>query len=372
MVQMENRASLDVRQGTENQLEASSEFKGSVSVKGDRLILDGNVYYGTLRIQPNSGIRFELEDHANLNLEGDFEQMQRLAFALEDHATVNVSGHDGDTLRCDIFSVKVEDNATFHSSIPIKYQIKTFDIEDNGTINTLEPIALSSKLPRVDQHANSSTAPLRPRSWWASEGTRLDFAWGLHNWGDQPLVGFGGTSTDAAVRTSFNDVQLALSGKLFACGKFALFGGLGIEWTKYKFEANYVGLPTTGAEPYQLTDLTTSTPSGADFATRLKMRYVTLPITLAFGNPNGWHVDLSAIPGLHWGGNNTGFRYQSDNVRTRDYAVNRYINPLKLDARVQVAYDGLGAYVQTSLLSAFKGSVEPLYPVQFGIILSMF
>ena len=85
-----------------------------------------------------------------------------------------------------------------------------------------------------------------------------------------------------------------------------------------------------------------------------------------------WKAELAAIPGLHWSGSHTGLRRDitsgDDETNIKDYTVNPYINPYKLDARIAVQYRSVGVYFQASMLPAFKGSCEELFPVKFGII----
>ena len=56
-------------------------------------------------------------------------------------------------------------------------------------------------------------------------------------------------------------------------------------------------------------------------------------------------------------------------MNIKDYSINPYIRPYKLDARISLQYRSLGLYFQASMLPAFKGSCDELFPVKFGIIL---
>ena len=111
----------------------------------------------------------------------------------------------------------------------------------------------------------------------------------------------------------------------------------------------------------------------ANSESRLLTRYVILPIEVKFNLGRHWKLGLAAIPGLHWSGSHTGLRRDitsgDDEVNIKDYSINPYIRPYKLDARISLQYRSLGLYFQASMLPAFKGSCDELFPVKFGIIL---
>jgi hypothetical protein len=179
--------------------------------------------------------------------------------------------------------------------------------------------------------------------------------------------GFGGVDGDAAVRTSFNNIQLSVDYPLVGTRHFGFYVGLGLEWDKYKFEANEVTL-NTSTDPYAFAD-------GGDqsCSSWLNTRYVVVPLTFRFDLWHDWSLTLSALPGIHWGGSHTGLRRDitsgDDEVNIKDYSINPYIRPYKLDARISLQYHSLGLYFQASMLPAFKGSCDELFPVKFGIIL---
>lgn len=201
------------------------------------------------------------------------------------------------------------------------------------------------------------------RSW----GPGIDFAWGFHNWGKDRFNGLAGTDDDAAVRTSFNHILLTFNYPVLTSKRVALYGGLGLEWDKYKFHRGDIHFDLT-AEPYHLYNGTV-----ANSESRLLTRYVILPIEVKFDLGRHWKLGIAAIPGIHWSGSHTGLRRDitsgDDETNIKDYSVNPYINPYKLDARIAVQYHSIGVYFQASMFSAFKGSCDELFPVKFGIIL---
>lgn len=203
----------------------------------------------------------------------------------------------------------------------------------------------------------------RGRPW----SPNFDFAWGFHNWSGDRLNGLMGTDGDAAVRTSFNHILLTLNYPVVYSKRVALYAGLGLEWDKYKFHHGDVHFDLT-AEPYHLYNDTV-----ANSESRLLTRYVILPIEVKFDLGRHWKVGLAAIPGLHWSGSHTGLRRDitsgDDETDIKDFSVNPYINPYKLDARIMVQYRSVGLYFQASMFPAFKSSCDELFPVKFGIIL---
>lgn len=195
----------------------------------------------------------------------------------------------------------------------------------------------------------------------------LDFAWGFHNWGKERFNGLAGTDDDAAVRTSFNHILLTFNYPVLTSRRVALYAGLGMEWDKYKFHRGDIHFDQT-AEPYHFVNGTV-----ANSESRLLTRYVILPIALKFDLGRHWKAELAAIPGIHWSGSHTGLRRDitsgDDETNIKDFSVNKFIAPYKLDARIAVQYRSVGVYFQASMLSAFKGSCDELFPVKFGIIL---
>lgn len=229
-----------------------------------------------------------------------------------------------------------------------------FDIDD---LADLDADALSDLVRKIKLRST------KHYSW----GANLDFAWGFHNWGTDRLNGLAGMDGDAAVRTSFNHILLTLNYPVVYSKHVALYAGLGLEWDKYKFHRGDIHFDLT-AEPYHLTNGTV-----ANSESRLLTRYVILPIEVKFNLGRRWKLGLAAIPGLHWSGSHTGLRRDitsgDDEVNIKDYSINPYIRPYKLDARISLQYRSLGLYFQASMLPAFKGSCDELFPVKFGIIL---
>lgn len=248
---------------------------------------------------------------------------------------------------------------SFSGNIKGKYDEEDIDDDniDFDDYDFSDPEEVTEFLQRIKKKINKG------RSW----GPNLDFAWGFHNWSKDRFNGLAGTDDDAAVRTSFNHILLTFNYPVFTSRRVALYAGLGLEWDKYKFHRGDIHFDET-AEPYHLYNGTV-----ANSESRLLTRYVILPIEVKFDLGRHWKLGLAAIPGLHWSGSHTGLRRDitsgDDESNIKDYSVNKYINPYKLDARIAVQYRSIGVYFQASMLPAFKGSCDELFPVKFGIIL---
>ena len=215
----------------------------------------------------------------------------------------------------------------------------------------------------VDELIRKLKAYRTKRVW----NTNIDLSWGFHNWSKERFNGLAGTDDDAAVRTSFNHIMLTFNYHVVYSRRVALYAGLGLEWDKYKFHRGDIHFDQT-TDPYHFVNGTVDNSES-----RLLTRYVILPIEVKFDLGRHWKLGLAAIPGLHWSGSHTGLRRDitsgDDETNIKDFSVNPYIAPYKLDARIAVQYRSVGVYFQTSMLPAFKGSCDELFPVKFGIIL---
>ena len=317
-----------------------------------------------------------------------------MSFTLKDEARVNVksrivaeaydfSAKDNSRMKAFIVELAYSENQeqlchvyqSEHASINIKYRLfpglpqtvdskeaEGFFAENNDDINfDLDDLG-DLDADDVADLARKIKLRLNRRTW----NPNIDFAWGFHNWGKDRFNGLAGTDDDAAVRTSFNHILLTFNYPVLTSRRVALYAGLGMEWDKYKFHRGDIHFDQT-TDPYHFVNGTV-----ANSESRLLTRYVILPIAVKFDLGRHWKAELAAIPGLHWSGSHTGLRRDitsgDDETNIKDYTVNPYINPYKLDARIAVQYRSVGVYFQASMLPAFKGSCEELFPVKFGII----
>lgn len=301
--------------------------------------------------------QFHAQDNSRLSafivqLTGE-EDIQNSHSSTSDNAKINIymTIHPGqnteiDTDKADLLFAKDDDDDDDDDDIE-------FNINDLEDLDADEIVDLARKI----------RLRLGRRTWH----TNIDFAWGFHNWSKDRFNGLAGTEDDAAVRTSMNHTLLTINYPIVYSRRVALYAGFGLEWDKYKFHRGDIHFDNT-TQPYHLID--GFLPNSES---RLLTRYVIVPITIKFDLGRHWKLELAAIPGLHWSGSHTGLRRDitsGDNeTNIKDYTVNPYIAPYKLDARVSVKYRVFGLYFQTSMLSAFKGSCEELFPVKFGIIL---
>lgn len=397
------------------------------TVKKGRLTIPGSSTDLTLLLPEGRSIAFVAEDYSNLTFVGSFGKRPKLTVHTKDFASALFSGSLADSVWAVNISLQAEDYSQIHSEVrmmqfgfevlPEDYAHITIDcfqerIEPgmssrsqtvrqcpNCIVNwnycyndTVENVGgdtaysqyIRDQRSRVKQqgdsvkNAMSSRQPNRSysydgqqksRSVWRHRDVALHFAWGFHNWGTSMFNGFEGVDGDAAVRTSFNNIQLSVDYPLIGTRHFGFYVGLGLEWDKYKFEANEVSL-NTSTDPYSFSD-------GGDqsCSSWLNTRYVVVPLTFRFDLWHDWSLTLSALPGIHWGGSHTGLRREYDTDledRTeRDQSINKYINPYKLDLRATLSYENIGLYFQLPTMSTFRSSVQELYPIKFGLILTI-
>lgn len=397
------------------------------TVKKGRLTIPGSSTDLTLLLPEGRSITFVAEDYSNLTFVGSFGKRPKLTVHTKDYASALFSGSLADSVWAVNISLQAEDYSQIHSEVrmmqfgfevlPEDYAHITIDCFQeryepgmssrsqtvrqcsNCVVNwnycfsdTVENVGgdtaysqyIRDQRSRVKQQGDSvknamlSRQPNRSysydgqqksRSVWRHRDVALHFAWGFHNWGTSMFNGFEGVDGDAAVRTSFNNIQLSVDYPLVGTRHFGFYVGLGLEWDKYKFEANEVSL-STSTDPYAFSD-------GGDqsCSSWLNTRYVVVPLTFRFDLWHDWSLTLSALPGIHWGGSHTGLRREYDTDledRTeRDQSINKYINPYKLDLRATLSYENIGLYFQAPTMSTFRSSVQELYPIKFGLILTL-
>jgi len=372
------------------------------TIKGSNMMISSPANDITLLLPSGRSIAFHVEDHANLIFSGNFDKRQRLSVRTEDYATAVFTGSLSDSLWAVDLNLRADDYSLIRSEIRLVSYNFEFVAKDYSRINLdcqqnkYEP-GFDTRTQTVfrDEHAtlqynycNSDTArafstrdstlasitqgklrnrakPAKP-SFWRHRDVALNFAWGFHNWGSEPLKGFAGVNgpADARTSTSFNHVHLSVDYPLIGTRHTGLYIGLGLDWDKYKFSTPDVVFDNLAFR------------SGTDGAveSRLLTRYVVVPLTLRVDLWHGWRLTLSALPGIHWSGSHTGLRreFEADQMEglVKDQSVNKHINPYKLDLRATLNYEGIGLYFQAATLSTMRDGCEPLYPVKFGIILT--
>ncbi len=375
------------------------------TIKGSNMMISSPANDITLLLPPGRSIAFHVEDHANLIFSGNFDKRQRLSVRTEDYASALFTGSLADSLWAVDLNLRADDYSLIRSEIRLVSYNFEFVAKDYSRINLdcqqnkYEP-GFDTRTQTVfrDEHAtlqynycNSDTARAfstrdstlasitqgklrsvekpaaeleKKRSFWRHRDVALNFAWGFHNWGTEPLKGFAGVDGPADARTSFNHVHLSVDYPLIGTRHTGLYIGLGLDWDKYKFSTPDVVFDNLAFR------------SGTDGAveSRLLTRYVVVPLTLRVDLWHGWRLTLSALPGIHWSGSHTGLRREFENDQmeglVKDQSVNKHINPYKLDLRATLNYEGIGLYFQTATLSTMRDGCEPLYPVKFGIILT--
>ena len=217
--------------------------------------------------------------------------------------------------------------------------------------------------------ANAQDTDSKLGSTLKSGKVNMRLGWGWHNWGDDMISGFGGVQGPAELTTSMNNVQWEFSFSVAGNDWIAFYAGLGLEWNKYRF-ANTEVLWDANSTPSAFTINTNPDPN---CVTRLKTRFVDMPLTVKLGKRKGWHLELTALTGFGWTSDNTGLRRKVEVMggtnKEKDYSVNRYFNPYSFDVRAAVQYKTIGLYVQTAMVPLLKDGCQELFPVKFGIIL---
>ena len=217
--------------------------------------------------------------------------------------------------------------------------------------------------------ANAQDTDSKLGSTLKSGKVNMRLGWGWHNWGDDMISGFGGVQGPAELTTSMNNVQWEFSFSVVGNDWIAFYAGLGLEWNKYRF-ANTEVLWNANSTPSAFTLAPTPDPN---CVTRLKTRFVDMPLTVKLGKRKGWHLELTALPGFGWTSDNTGLRRKhgsgSSAVKDKDYSINRSLAPYKLDVRAAIMYRSFGFYFQVATLSTLRDGCQELYPVKFGIMI---
>lgn len=304
-------------------------------------------------------VSISASDIANINIEGTL-LVERFKFSPDDASSINIH----------TLCLKSVDNRPTGGHVD-ESQYGSLTVNNwiaDGDTTSYEPNyeGFGKLIPAINKAVREYDAPsgssFKAQLRWRPT---TDLAFGFHNWGHQPFDGFAGVQGPAAVRTSFNNVQLSFNYPLVRTSWMAIYAGIGLEWDKYRFTGTYIGLSD---------DATSFVDLDRDgYRTQLLTRYVEVPISVKFRLSRRWKLELAAIPGFHWSGSHTGFRrsFKTDDVaiKEKDYSVNDRINPYKLDARVVLRYRALGVYVQVPTLSTMRSYFDNLYPIKFGIIL---
>lgn len=378
------------------------------TIKNNRMTISENHANVTLLLPVGRSMTFEVEDYANLIFLGSFGKRDHLSINTHDFASATFSGSIADSMWAVNLNLRAQDHSMIYSEIRQanhNFQIGSFDYSRISVAciktiyepnletrvqsisfdpenkfaqvewnycdgDTVRPVSPQGKVfaDAVQEKIDHSMAPQvqkEKKSIWRHRDVALNFAWGFHNWGTSQFNGFAGVDGPAAIRTSFNNIQLSVDYPFIGTRHFALYVGLGLEWDKYKFEAKDITF-NTAVNPHGFSD--GGNPSCTSW---LNTRYVVLPLTLHIDLWNDWSISFSAIPGLHWGGSHTGIRrqYTSDLEDRTDYdcSINKHINPYKLDLRATLKYENFGLYFQVPTMSTFRSSVQELYPIKFGL-----
>ncbi len=404
-IRVEDYARLMVTEGESASI-ASGTNTQVASVKGNRLLIGENAN-ATITLPTGRSMTFVADDRSQIIFNGSFGKRPKLAVSTNDYSSAIFAGSLADSMWAVELRLSANDYSIIRSDIVLacyhfyflahdyarldlacqkeKYEpgfesrIQSISQDENAYANwnycyddSIQNVnhedkmrALVTKKQMVEARAARRVSEDNKKpSFWRHRDVALNFAWGFHNWGSEPLKGFAGVDGPADARTSFNHVHLSVDYPLIGTRHTGLYIGLGLDWDKYKFSTPDVVFDNLAFR------------SGTDGAveSRLLTRYVVVPLTLRVDLWHGWRLTLSALPGIHWSGSHTGLRreFESDQMEglVKDQSVNKHINPYKLDLRATLSYEGIGLYFQAATLSTMRDGCEPLYPVKFGIILT--
>ena len=260
-IRVEDNARVMVTEGADATI-ASATNERVATVKGSRMLVSDNVN-ATITLPAGRPFTVVAEDHSQVVFQGSFGKSPSFTVRSEDYASVTFSGSRADTLRTTDLNLRADDYSRINSDIVISslnfnFQANdyaainlacknkhhssgtgTIHINDKATIDfnicsgdTTTPFdATATHLVPVKAQSGTSRKP----SFWRRRDVALNFAWGFHNWGSEPLGGFSGVDGPANVRTSFNHIHLSVDFPLVGTRHTGLYIGLGLDWDKYKF-----------------------------------------------------------------------------------------------------------------------------------------
>lgn len=392
-IRVEDNARLTVSEGTEASI-ASDSDKRVATARGSRLIFSDNTS-AEITLPAGRSMNFVADDRSEIIFRGSFGQRQQFSLITNDYSSASFSGSLADTLSTTDLNLRADDYSRINSDIVISSLNFNFQANDYAAINlacknkhhssgtgtihindkaTIDFNICSGDTTTPFDATSTHLIPVKPQSattrkpsFWQRRDVALNFAWGFHNWGSEPLGGFSGVDGPANVRTSFNHIHLSVDFPLVGTPHTGLYIGLGLDWDKYKFTTPEITFDPASAAFAQGTT--------QDCSSRLLTRYVVVPLTLRIDLWHDWHLSLAALPGIHWSGSHTGLRREyetSDREELqKDQSVNQHINPYKLDLRATLTYEWFGLYLQVPTRSTMKAPVQELYPIRFGIMLTL-
>ena len=392
-IRVEDNARLTVSEGTEASI-ASDSDKRVATARGSRLIFSDNTS-AEITLPAGRSMNFVADDRSEIIFRGSFGQRQQFSLITNDYSSASFSGSLADTLRTTDLNLRADDYSRINSDIVISSLNFNFQANDYAAINlacknkhhssgtgtiyindkaTIDFNICSGDTTTPFDATSTHLIPVKPQSgttrkasFWRRRDVALNFAWGFHNWGSEPLGGFSGVDGPASVRTSFNHIHLSVDVPLVGTRHTGLYLGLGLEWDRYKF--------TTPEVFFDPATSTFSDGTEQDCSSRLLTRYVVVPLTLRIDLWHDWHLSLAALPGIHWSGSHTGLRREyetSDREELqKDQSINQHINPYKLDLRATLTYEWFGLYLQVPTRSTMKSPMQDLYPIRFGVMLTL-
>lgn len=297
-----------------------------------------------------------------------------LTLYAEDNAIITLKSADGDTVYLQSFSAIASDVAKI-TILPYLNVAKTLEMEYHdmatidhngysGQINIIQDNSFQTAVADLYSHNNytlqSNTERLsdkRPQPYYSpSERRNFRFLWGWNNWGTNPFNGLLSVPGASELKTTFSSYQLEMTYSIVARRHIEMGLGLGYESDKYNFKNSFVQI--------QNGDFVVSAEPG-NWINEVVTRYITLPVEFTYfshsDHSESFAVKLSVIPGLGFTAKTKGYFVPNQEqmasnagVMEQTTHINRYLNPLKCDARITLHFNAISFFIQSSFLPIFK------------------
>lgn len=342
------------------------------------LILDGPIDFGDCKLSLTA------EDNANVTISTTFDTTDVVAGSVSFETWDNASIVSKKYLHVGTCTLKAVNNSlikvpdirhTCPGGDSTRATTRSLEVYNNGRIvieDQGEEGVINAKYgDKIITHM------LKKGNHVPSRDTEFKFFWGFQNWGSTPLAGMGGVEGGAEVSYNFMHGGLSLDFPVFNRRHFGIYVGLGFDMNGFHFSNSLVNYTQNGFRADTVSSMAPLVGSDPDsWNTYFSKNSVILPITLSFEpwKRDGLCLRLSVLPGFSFGtGLYQHYKSHSMTLNANDSNSKRQLNPFRLDARMEVYYNAIGVYVQTSLAPILKPKAgnDRLYPVMFGLVLAL-
>lgn len=262
-----------------------------------------------------------------------------------------------------------------------------------ATKNRTTPISIDPQV--LDMWTRDATDSVQKIDWYkrypAAERIGAEWHWGWTQWGEHSYSSALGNMEEAySSKLHFGTWGVNLSYAFIRRPRWRLEAGLGLELHSVKLHNSYVYLPngqsdlaTANADTIaSMENMTGALANPAVWETHFKANYCYIPLRLTFSPAKGLDMGISLKPGIGlrmmnlWGLTHI---ISKDDVgglsvvHSSSHANSKKIvNPLELNLRLDLIYNGIGFYFETGLLPMAKGLEKSPHLFSFGFILRMY